>query len=89
MEQSETLSAELKSEKNLLKGEQTLAEEEKDTVKKSIEKLNRKKRTRKNKRDKQAESLPAATLQKYEVLRKRRNGWRLSTWCKGSARAAS
>jgi predicted nucleic acid-binding Zn-ribbon protein len=74
MEQSEALSAELKSEKNLLKGEQTLAEEEKDTVKKSIEKLNRKKRTRKNKRDKQASSLPAATLQKYELLRKRRNG---------------
>ena len=74
MEQVEKLTAETTEEKNLLKTERTLVDEEKEKVKSVIEELSKGKKTKKNKRDKQADAVNGSMIQKYEVLRERRNG---------------
>ena len=74
MEQVEKLSAEATEEKNLLKSEKTLVDEEKVKVKSVIDELSKGKKTKKNKRDKQADAVNGSMIQKYEVLRERRNG---------------
>ena len=74
MEQVEKLAAETTEEKNLLKTEKTLVDEEKEKVKSVIDELSKGKKTKKNKRDKQADAVNGAMIQKYEILRERRNG---------------
>ena len=74
MEQVEKLSGEAKAEKNLLKAERTLVDEEKEKVKTAIDELSKGKKTKISKRDKQAGEVNGSMIQKYEVLRKRRNG---------------
>jgi predicted nucleic acid-binding Zn-ribbon protein len=74
MEQVEKLTAETTEEKNLLKTEKTLVDEEKEKVKSVIDELSKGKKTKKNKRDKQADAVNGSMIQKYEVLRERRNG---------------
>ncbi len=74
MEQVEKLTAETPEEKNLLKTEKTLVDEEKEKVKSVIDELSKGKKTKKNKRDKQADAVNGSMIQKYEVLRERRNG---------------
>jgi predicted nucleic acid-binding Zn-ribbon protein len=89
MEQSEALSAELKSEKNLLKGEQTLAEEEKDTVKRALKNLTGKKGPERINVTSRPHHFPPPPCKNMSCCANGATGWRLSTWCKGSARAAS
>ena len=74
MEQVENLTTETSEEKNLLKTEKTLVDEEKEKVKSVIEELSKGKKTKKNKRDKQADAVNGTMIQKYEILRERRNG---------------
>lgn len=74
MEQVEKLSTETSEEKNLLKTEKSLVDEEKEKVKSVIEELSKGKKTKKNKRDKQADAVNGTMIQKYEILRERRNG---------------
>jgi predicted nucleic acid-binding Zn-ribbon protein len=74
MEQVEKLTAETTAEKNLLKTEKTLVDEEKQKVKSVIDELSKGKKTKKNKRDKQADAVNGSMIQKYEILRERRNG---------------
>ena len=74
MEQVEKLTAETTEERNLLKTEKTLVDEEKEKVKSVIDELSKGKKTKKNKRDKQADAVNGSMIQKYEVLRERRNG---------------
>ena len=74
MEQVEKLTAEATEEKNLLKAEKTLVDEEKEKVKSVIDELSKGKKTKKNKRDKQADAVNGSMIQKYEILRERRNG---------------
>ena len=74
MEQVEKLSAEMGEEKNLLKAEKKLVDEEKGKVKSAIDGLSKGKKTKINKRDKQAQAVNGSMIQKYELLRERRNG---------------
>ena len=74
MEQVEKLTAETTEEKNLLKAEKTLVDEEKVKVKTVIDELSKGKKTKKNRRDKQAGAVNGSMIQKYEILRERRNG---------------
>ena len=74
MEQVEILTTETSEEKNILKTEISLVNEEKKKVKKVIDELSKGKKTKKNKRDKQAGAVNGTMIQKYEILRERRNG---------------
>ncbi len=74
MEQVEKISGETGEEKNILKTEKTLVDEQKKKVKKVIDELSKGKKTKKNKRDKQADAVNGSMIQKYELLRERRNG---------------
>lgn len=74
MEQVEKLTTESAEEKNILKTEKTLVNEEKEKVKTVIDELSKGKKTKKNKRDKQAGAVNGSMIQKYEILRERRNG---------------
>jgi uncharacterized protein len=74
MEQVEKLTAETTEEKNLLKAEKTLVDEEKEKVKTVIDELSKGKKTKKNRREKQAGAVNGSMIQKYEILRERRNG---------------
>ena len=74
MEQVEKLSAEMGEEKNLLKAEKKLVDKEKGKVKSAIDGLSKGKKTKINKRDKQAQAVNGSMIQKYELLRERRNG---------------
>jgi predicted nucleic acid-binding Zn-ribbon protein len=74
MEQVEALTAETGEEKNVLKGEKSLVTEATEKVGSSIEELNKGKKTRQNKRDKQAQNVDKSKIKKYEILRERRNG---------------
>ena len=74
MEQVEKLTAEASEEKNVLKTEKKLLAEETKTVRGAIDKINKGKKTKQNKRDKQAQSLDSAMISKYDLLRDRRNG---------------
>ena len=70
----EELGAEATKEKNLLKGEKKLVAEETETVRLNIEKINKQKKDKAETRAKQAATLPAPLLKKYEILRGCRNG---------------
>ena len=74
MEQVETLTTELTEEKNVLKTEKSLVAEETEKVRGAIEQINKGKKTKKNKRDRQAQKLDSAVIRKYDILRDRRNG---------------
>jgi len=74
MEQVENLTTETTEEKNILKTEKSLVNEEKKKVKTVIDGLSKGKKTKKNKRDKQAGAVNGSMIQKYEILRERRNG---------------
>ncbi len=74
MEELETLTASIDEEKNLLKGEKKLVAEETEKVRLTIEDINKGKKTKDDKRQKQAKTVKPALLKKYETLRQRRNG---------------
>ncbi len=74
MEQVENLTAETTEEKNILKTEKSLVNEEKKKVKSVIDELSKGKKSKINKRDKQAGEVNGTMIQKYELLRERRNG---------------
>lgn len=74
MEQVEKLTGETTEEKNILKTEKALVDEEKDKVKTVIDELSKGKKTKINKRDKQAGAVNGSMIKKYEILRQRRNG---------------
>ena len=74
MERVEKLTGETSEEKNVLKTEKSQADSQKKKVKKIVDELNKGKKTKKNKRDKQAGAINGSMVQKYEILRERRNG---------------
>ncbi len=74
MEQVENLTTKTTEEKNILKTEKSLVNEEKKKVKSVISDLSKGKKTKINKRDKQAGEVNGTMIQKYELLRERRNG---------------
>jgi predicted nucleic acid-binding Zn-ribbon protein len=74
MESTETLTAQIDTEKNLLKGEKKLVAEETEKVRTNIEAINKGKKDKDKKRDKQAGKIKGSLLKKYTTLRQRRNG---------------
>lgn len=74
IEETETLGAEMKTEKNLLKAEKKLVAEETEKVRLAIEMINKDKQEKSEVRSKQASVIDSASLKKYEILRERRNG---------------
>lgn len=74
MEQVETLTTEVTEEKNILKTEKTLVAEETEKVRATIEQINKGKKTKHNKREKQAQQINSSMIHKYDILRDRRNG---------------
>lgn len=74
LEEIESLTATVTEEKNLLKGEKQLVSEETEKVRLAIEEINKAKKIKTDKRDKQAAEVNPALLKKYETLRQRRNG---------------
>ncbi|MCG6930564.1 MAG: C4-type zinc ribbon domain-containing protein [Desulfofustis sp.] len=74
MEQVEKLTGETSEEKTVLKTEKALVDEQKEKVKAVIEELNKGKKTKIGKRDKQAQDVNGTMIRKYELLRERRNG---------------
>ena len=74
MEKVEKLTAEVTEEKNLLKGEKELVAEETDNVRKTIEEINRGKKTKTATRNQQATEINDRLIKKYDMLRLRRNG---------------
>jgi len=74
LEEVESLTATVTEEKNLLKGEKQLVSEETEKVRLAIEEINKAKKIKTDKRDKQAAEVNPALLKKYETLRQRRNG---------------
>lgn len=74
MERVEKLTAETTEEKNVLKAEKSLVDEEKEKVKTAIDELAKGKKTKKTRRDKQAQAVNGTMIKKYEILRERRNG---------------
>ena len=74
LEEVESLTATVTEEKNLLKGEKQLVSEETEKVRLAIEEINKAKKIKTDKRDKQAAEVNPAFLKKYETLRQRRNG---------------
>ena len=74
MEWIETLSNELKEQKNLFKGEKKLLAEETEKVGKEIESIEKKRKSKERARNKQAKLIKPNLLVKYDTLRQRRNG---------------
>ena len=74
LEEIESLTATVTEEKNLLKREKQLVSEETEKVRLAIEEINKTKKIKTDKRDKQAAEVNPALLKKYETLRQRRNG---------------
>jgi predicted nucleic acid-binding Zn-ribbon protein len=74
MEQVEKLTAEVTEEKNIMKADKSLVTEATDKVGSAIDSLNKGKKTKQNKRDKQAQAVETARIRKYDLLRERRNG---------------
>lgn len=74
MEQVEKLSAEKGEEKTILKTEKSQVDSRKKKVKKIVDDLNKGRKTKRTKRDKQASAINGSMIQKYEILRDRRNG---------------
>lgn len=74
METIETLSAQIKEEENLFKGEKKLVVAETEKVRLAIEKINKAKKSKGDERKKASADIEPALLSKYETLRERRNG---------------
>lgn len=74
MEESETLTAQMEEEKNLLKGEKELLTDETEKVRKSIEKINKGKKQKDSARKTHSKDIKNGLLKKYDTLRERRNG---------------
>jgi predicted nucleic acid-binding Zn-ribbon protein len=74
MENIETLSAEVKQEKNLLKGEKQSVANETEKVRKAIEEIAKGKKTKSGAREQQAAEIAKQLYKKYSTLRQRRNG---------------
>ncbi len=74
MEEVERLNASMTEEKNLLKAEKELLAEAREKVSGAIDDLNKGKKTKLNRREKQAEAINGSMIRKYELLRSRRNG---------------
>lgn len=74
MEESETLTAQMEEEKNLLKGEKELLTDETEKVRKSIEKINKGKKQKDSARSNHSKDIKKSLLSKYDTLRERRNG---------------
>lgn len=74
MEESETLTAQMEEEKNLLKGEKELLTDETEKVRKSIEKINKGKKQKDSARSNHSKDIKNGLLNKYNTLRERRNG---------------
>ncbi len=74
MEEVEKLVAASTEDKNLLKAEKTLVEEAREKVRTAIDNLNKGRKTKQGKREKQAEAINGTMISKYELLRSRRNG---------------
>lgn len=70
----EKLTTESSEEKNVFKTEKTLVSEETEKVRTAIDKINKGKKTKLTKRDKQAKDIQDNVLKKYDILRQRRNG---------------
>jgi hypothetical protein len=74
MTEIEKLIAHVEEEKNLLKGEKELVVEETEKVRDTIENINKGKKTKGAKRQKQIKDIKENLLKKYDTLRERRNG---------------
>jgi len=74
MEQIEQLEKEAEELGNLCTGEKKLLTEESGEVKKAIDKINSRKKTVIGKREALAPELRPGTLQRYDILREKRNG---------------
>ena len=74
MEQVEKLSGETGEERNILKTEKSEVDSQKKKVKKIVDELKKGQKTEMTKRDKQAGAINGSMIQKYEILRERRNG---------------
>jgi predicted nucleic acid-binding Zn-ribbon protein len=83
MEQTEKLIAQVEEEKNLLKGEKVLVEEEKEKVRAAIEAINKDKKSKDTGRQNQAKVVEARILKKYDLLRSRRNGLAIANVLQG------
>ena len=83
MEEIETLNAQTEEEKNLLKGEKQLVEEEKEKVKAAIEAIAQGKKAKDEERQKQTTLVEARMLRKYNTLRSRRNGLAIANVLQG------
>ena len=83
MEKVENLTTEVTEEKNVLKTEKNLVAEETEKVRGTIEQINKGKKTKLNKRDKQAQNLDKSVIRKYDILRERRNGLAIVNVLKG------
>lgn len=74
MAEIEKLIAQLEEEKALLKGEKVLVSEETEKVRYIIESINKGKKTKGSKRQKQIKEIEENLLRKYDTLRERRKG---------------
>ncbi|MGL1932130.1 MAG: C4-type zinc ribbon domain-containing protein [Desulfotalea sp.] len=74
METIEQLTTQVTEEGNLFKGEKKLVVAETEKVRLDIEKINKRKKSKADQRKKQAASIEPKLLQKYEILRERREG---------------
>ena len=74
MAEIEKLIAQVEEEKSLLKGEKELVAEETEKVRDIIESINKGKKTKGTKRQKQIKEMQESLLRKYDTLRERRKG---------------
>ena len=74
MTEIEKLTGEVNAEKALLKGEKELVSEETEKVRDTIENINKGKKTKGSKRQKQVKEIQEGLLRKYDTLRERRKG---------------
>ncbi len=74
MVESEELTGRVEEQSNVLKGEKELLSEETDSVRKTIAKINKGKKTKTNNRTKESKKIDEPLLKKYDTLRRRRNG---------------
>ena len=74
MAEIEKLAAEVEQEKALLKGEKELVSDETEKVRDTIENINKGKKTKGTKRQKQVKDIQENLLRKYDTLRERRKG---------------
>ena len=74
MQDIEKMQARIAEEKNLITGETTLAAEETERVRRTVEEITAAKKAKLARRNQDAAQIDAALLRKYEMLRKRRHG---------------